>query len=197
MRLIQLPPSISLSLSLSLIQKKDQLHEEMCSLKMDCGVRPDSPFNSLGDKINPATSCFEIAQRRRSGNLCWFVVGKIVAMRNRQEPLIAVEPCRPPMTNVGTETAFRHDHCKHFEKVNILWGQRSVDAIKLVFMCRSSTTLIYKLSVTDFNPKGTISEVRVHTGLYLVTGCWSITKYSRISTKFSSSSSRSFDHHDR
>ena len=30
--------------------------------------------------------------------------------------LVAVEPRRPPMTNVGTETAFRHDHCKHFQK---------------------------------------------------------------------------------
>ena len=27
--------------------------------------------------------------------------------------LVAVEPCRPPKTNIGTETAFRHDHCKH------------------------------------------------------------------------------------
>ena len=33
-----------------------------------------------------------------------------------QEPLVALEPHRPPMTNVGTETAFRHDHCKHFQK---------------------------------------------------------------------------------
>ena len=31
--------------------------------------------------------------------------------------------------------------------------------------CRS--TLIYMRSVTDFNPKGTISEVRVYAGLYL------------------------------
>ena len=30
--------------------------------------------------------------------------------------LVAVEPHRPPMMNVGTETAFRHDHCKHFQK---------------------------------------------------------------------------------
>ena len=33
--------------------------------------------------------------------------------------------------------------------------------------CRSSTSSIYTLSVTDFDPKGTISEVRVHVGLYL------------------------------
>ena len=30
----------------------------------------------------------------------------------KQEPLMAVEPHRPPMTKVGTGTAFRHDHCK-------------------------------------------------------------------------------------
>ena len=30
--------------------------------------------------------------------------------------LVAVEPHRPPMTNVGTETAFRLDHCKNFLK---------------------------------------------------------------------------------
>ena len=30
--------------------------------------------------------------------------------------LVAVEPRRPPMTDVGTETAFRLDQCKHFRK---------------------------------------------------------------------------------
>ena len=34
----------------------------------------------------------------------------------QQQPLVAVEPHKPPETNVGTETAFRHDHCKHFQK---------------------------------------------------------------------------------
>ena len=33
--------------------------------------------------------------------------------------------------------------------------------------CRSSTTSIYMLSITDFDPKGTIFEVRVHTGPHL------------------------------
>ena len=36
--------------------------------------------------------------------------------------LVAVKPRRPPKTNVDTETAFRHDHCKthiHIQKVNI------------------------------------------------------------------------------
>ena len=37
-------------------------------------------------------------------------------------------------TNLGTETAFRQDHCKareHIQESNHLWGQRSVDTIKL------------------------------------------------------------------
>ena len=29
--------------------------------------------------------------------------------RQEQEPLVEVEPRRPPMTNVGIETAFRHE----------------------------------------------------------------------------------------
>ena len=33
--------------------------------------------------------------------------------------------------------------------------------------CRSSPAPIFMLSITDFDPKGTISEVRVHAGLYL------------------------------
>ena len=33
--------------------------------------------------------------------------------------------------------------------------------------CRSSTTSIYVLSVTDFDPKGTISEVKVHASANL------------------------------
>ena len=36
--------------------------------------------------------------------------------------LVAVKPRRPPKTNVDTETAFRHDHCKtrvHIQKVNM------------------------------------------------------------------------------
>ena len=43
--------------------------------------------------------------------------------------LIAVESHRPPMINEGTETAFRHGHCKHKKKGNKSGGQRSVDAI--------------------------------------------------------------------
>ena len=59
---------------------------------------------------------------------------------------------------------------------------------------RSSPALIYMLSVTDFDPRGTISEVRVHAGaLFGHAGCWSIAKCNRFSTKFS----RSFDHHGK
>ena len=48
----------------------------------------------------------------------------------QQGPLVAVEPLRPPITNVGTETAFRHATMASIsKKVNISWGQRSVDAI--------------------------------------------------------------------
>ena len=41
---------------------------------------------------------------------------------DQEEPLVAVEPRRPPiaMTNVDTETAFRHDQCKHFHKKVII-----------------------------------------------------------------------------
>ena len=38
----------------------------------------------------------------------------------KQEPLVAVEPRRRPMTNVAIKTAFRHDHCKHFQKTKHL-----------------------------------------------------------------------------
>ena len=48
------------------------------------------------------------------------------------------------------------------KKVNVSGGQRSVDAIRLAYIF--TTTSISTLSVTDFDPKGTISEVRVHAG---------------------------------
>ena len=45
------------------------------------------------------------------------------------------EPRRPPMTDVGTETTFMSDSTSASisKKVNISWGQRSVDAIKPVY----------------------------------------------------------------
>ena len=56
---------------------------------------------------------------------------------------------------------------------------------------RSSTASIYMLSVMDFNPKGTISQVRVHGGnKFGHAGRWSIVKC-RFSTK------GSFDHHGK
>ena len=58
------------------------------------------------------------------------------------------------MTDVGTETAFRLDQRKHSEKVNIPWGQRSVDAI---FTCVDLHVLVSRsmnmLSVTDLSQK--------------------------------------------
>ena len=41
----------------------------------------------------------------------------IVTTMTRRRSLVAVEPRRPPMTDVGTETAFRLDQHKHFRKV--------------------------------------------------------------------------------
>ena len=78
--------------------------------------------------------------------------------------LVAVEPHRPPKTNMGTETAFRHNHCKHIQKRKHLWGQDQLIRSKSRLF---STTSIYMLSVTYFDPKGTISEVRVHAGANL------------------------------
>ena len=80
------------------------------------------------------------------------------------------EPPRPPMTDVGTETAFRLDQHKHFRKSKHLLRQRSVEAI---FTCVDLhvdllvSRSINMLSVTDFVPKGIISGVRVQAGLYL------------------------------
>ena len=168
----------------------------------DCDTAPKGKCHNVhGSYVCRCLDGYRMCQEKNrcEGKCCVTGSGPVMCRRKgeKQEPVIAVEPRKPPMTNKGTETAFRHDHCKHFEKVNILWGQRSVDAMKLVYTCRCSTTSTYKLSVQDFDPKGTSSKVRVHAGLYLGTGCWSIAKNSRISTKFSSSSSRSFDHHSK
>ena len=67
-----------------------------------------------------------------------------------------VEPRRPPNTNVGTETAFRHDHCKlrePIQKVNI----SEVRGQLILSNSRTFSTISnYMLIVTDFDPKGTI-----------------------------------------
>ena len=58
---------------------------------------------------------------------------------------------RPPMTDVGTETAFRLDQRKHFRRVNEVRGQlmRSSPASIYLLVSRS----INMLSVMDFVPK--------------------------------------------
>ena len=53
------------------------------------------------------------------------------------------------------------------EKVNISWGQRSIDAITCVDLHLLVSSSINMLSVTDFDPKGIISGVRVQAGVYL------------------------------
>ena len=84
--------------------------------------------------------------------------------------LVAVEPPRPPMTDVGTETAFRLDQREHFRKSKHLLRSESVDVIftcvelhDIVPVSRS----INMLSITDFVPKGIISGVSVQAGLHL------------------------------
>ena len=53
--------------------------------------------------------------------------------RNPYKKHVSVKPRRPPMTNTDHKTALRHDHLQAFpKKVNISWGQKSVDAIKPV-----------------------------------------------------------------
>ena len=80
---------------------------------------------------------------------------------------------RPPMTDV--DKLRRHRNCfptrkraSISEKVNISWGHRSVDAL---FTCVDLHVLVSRsinmLSVTDFDPKGIISGVRVQAGLHL------------------------------
>ena len=95
--------------------------------------------------------------------------------------LVAVEPRRPPKTNVDTETAFRHDDCKHIQKSKHLWGQRSVDTIKFAYFqlyrstcsasristqkepfLRSEFTLALNLSKLDAGRS--LNAVRVHAG---------------------------------
>ena len=65
----------------------------------------------------------------------------------KQEPLVAVEPRRPPLTNLGTETAFRHDHCKHFQKSKHLLGSEvSWCDQSLVDLQHRSTCLASRIS---------------------------------------------------
>ena len=62
---------------------------------------------------------------------------------------------RPPMTDLGTETAFRLDQRKHFRNSRYLLtgGQRSVDAIFTCVDLHDMSRSINMLCVTDFVPK--------------------------------------------
>ena len=76
---------------------------------------------------------------------------------------------RPPMTDVGTETAFRLEKAQAFPKKKTSLEVRgqlmrsSPASIYIVLVSRS----INMLSVTDFVPTGLISGVRVQVGLHL------------------------------
>ena len=73
------------------------------------------------------------------------------------------------MKEVGTETAFRLDQRKLFQRSKHLLRSEvsSCEQTSIVDLHVLGGRSIYMLSVTDFDPKGTISEVRVHAGLYL------------------------------
>ena len=71
-----------------------------------------------------------------------------IIVKLQEPPVAAVEPHRLPMTNVGTKTAFRHGHCKHFQKSKHLLGSE-------VSWCD------HRLAQT---PKQALSRVRVHAG---------------------------------
>ena len=132
--------------------------------------------------------------------------------RSKTRELVAVEPRRPPKTNVGTQIAFRRDHWKPrgpIQKSKHLWGQTSVDTIKLAYIFNY---IDLHAQHHRFRPKTeTISEVRVHAGTkFGHTGCWSIVKCSQSSCQnytggFRSwppatcrfSTRRSFDHHGK
>ena len=45
---------------------------------------------------------------------------------SKTRPLVAVKPRRPPLTDVGTETAFRLDQRKHFRKSKLIICHMSV-----------------------------------------------------------------------
>ena len=74
----------------------------------------------------------------------------------------------------------RHRNCfqtrplQAFPKSNFSWGQRSVDAINLAYIFNYIDLHAQR---HGFDPKGIISEVRVHAGAkFGHTGCWSIAK---------------------
>ena len=80
---------------------------------------------------------------------------------------MCVKPRRPSKTNAGTETASNTTNAsisKTKQKTSLeVRGQ-----LMRSNQYRSRPTSIYMLSVMDFDPKGTISKVRVHAGVTLV-----------------------------
>ena len=117
----------------------------------------------------------------------WYICVRVVlfCFPFRREAWSAWSLCRPPMTNVGAETASRHDHLQASP-----WKETSLEVRGQLLrsnLCRSSTASTYMLSVTRFRPKrnhfDSQSSRRAKFGH---TGCWSIAKR-RFSTKFSKS----------
>ena len=84
-----------------------------------------------------------------------------------------MKPHRPPMTNVGTETAFRHDHLQAFPKrlTSIEVGGQ------LIWSNMHRSTCLGSRISTQKEP---FPWVKIHTGLQ--SWCWPIAKC-RFSTK--------------
>ena len=68
-----------------------------------------------GDKLFQLLIAFELSYWQRLKfylNTNWLEL----SAHSKTRSMVAVEPRRPPMTDVGTETAFRLDQRKHFRK---------------------------------------------------------------------------------
>ena len=87
--------------------------------------------------------------------------------------LVAVDPRSLSKTNVGTETAFRHDHGKHIQaypkKVNIsevrgqlIRSNSRMFSTTLTYMVRSEFTLVLNLDTLDAGRSP--NAVRAHAG---------------------------------
>ena len=90
-----LPFSLSLSLSLSLLQLTTFSFQKL-SAKLDTWLQV--VWALWRDKVSA------------------LVLQGLVIQAYGTRSLVTVEPRRPPVTDVGTETAFRLDQCKHFRK---------------------------------------------------------------------------------
>ena len=103
-----------------------------------------SPSFKTVNQIYPTQIKVRKSKRDKFSTLIFATVSR------KQEPQVAVEPSRSPMTSVGTETAFTPDQLQAFPK-----KQTSLEVSGQLIrsnLCRSSTTSIYMLSVTDFDP---------------------------------------------